>query len=164
MAARTWTPDEDTLIRDGYANGVPVRQLAKQLGCGIGTVSKRAATIGATTTARSQVAAAVEAKQLDAKAKRATLKANLLDDAARLRAQLWEPAEYVDHGGKEFVEVRWTMPTPVYTDQLKLMQATSTAIGSYERLEKLDADTGLTDAVGMLDKIAAEIARVAETC
>ena len=156
-----WTTDDEQTLRQLHADGITLTAIAKHLGRDKGSVSRKAAKMGLTWD-RSATAAATQAKVLDAKARRAQLKLNLLDDATRLREQLWKPAHYIDHGGKDFDRVEWTQDEPTYADKLKLVQAVSAAIGSYDRLEKLDGDGGVADAVGMLDKIADAIKAAAE--
>lgn len=163
MASRIdWTDEHDTAIRDGYAAGTPIRQIATNLGISVGSVSQRARKIGATSTARTIVAAAAEANRLDAAARRAALAVDLLGDVERLRTQLWLPHTYFDWGGKDHDFAEHTTPEPTPTDKLKLAQASSTLIGSIERLTKLDADAGVHEAVGMLDGIAAAIKAAAD--
>lgn len=162
--ASSWTPERDQIVRDGYAAGTPVRQLAKTLGIDISTVSKRAQTLGARSTARAQVAQAVAAKKLDAKARRADILARLYTRAetvlARLEADTFRTLVPVAPGEQQPRNLDFVPPP----DERYLSSSLSSYLSSAERLEKLDADTGLTDAVGMLDKIAAEIQRVADTC
>ena len=156
-----WTTDQEHQLRELHGQGITLTAIAKQLGRDKGSVSRKAKALGLTWD-RSHTAAATQAKVLDAKARRAQLKLDLLDDATRLREQLWKPAHYIDHGGKDFDRVEWTQDEPTYADKLKLVQAVSAAIGSYDRLEKLDGDGGVADAVGMLDKIADAIKTAAE--
>ena len=156
-----WTTDDEQTLRELHGQGLTLTAIAKQIGRDKGSVSRKAKALGLSWD-RSHTAAATQAKVLDAKARRAQLKLNLLEDATRLREQLWKPAHYIDHGGKDFDRVEWTQDEPTYADKLKLVQAVSAAIGSYDRLEKLDGDGGVADAVGMLDKIADAIKAAAE--
>ncbi len=48
--------------------------------------------------------------------------------------------EYVDHGGKDFKEVRWTMPTPNYQDRLRVLQTVSLAVDRALKLAVYDSD------------------------
>lgn len=162
-APRTWTTDDDATLATLHGQGMSLHAIAKEMGRGKATISRKAAEQDPPLTwDRAQVANATQAKVADAKARRAQLKADLLDDAARLRKQLWQQTTYVDHGGKDFDEVEWTLDEPIFADKLRIMQAVSTAVGSYDRLEKLDGDQGTIEAVGMLDKIADAIKAAAE--
>ncbi len=102
MASRIdWTDEHDTTIRDGYAAGTPIRQIAATLGVSVGSVSQRARKIGATSTARTIVAATAAANRLDAAARRAALAVDLLGNVERLRTQLWRPRTYFLRLGRQ---------------------------------------------------------------
>lgn len=131
-----------------HAAGLGRNEIARAIGRNVASVSKIAGQLGLSFD-RSATRAATAAKVTDAKAKRAQLMRDLLDDAARLRAELWQPHEYIDHGGKDFVEARWTQPTPSSADKLKLMQATKVALDGSLRLDQHDGD-GSAETVGSL--------------
>lgn len=100
-------------------------------------------------------AAATQAAVLDAKARRAVLELTLLDDAERLRAQVWKPHRYWDWGGKDhdFDEITADEPTP--TDKMKLMQAASTALDRSLKIAVHDAGAqaeGVRSLLGELGK------------
>lgn len=155
-APRQWTTDEDQLLRDLAAAGRSVRDMAAELGTTKSTVARRMQRLGIQVD-RTATIAATEANTLDAKARRAQLEVALLGDAERLRTQLWQPHEYIDHGGKDYVQVRWTQDEPSPTDKLKLMQAAGVALDRSLKLAVHDADGGHTEAVSMLGDIAAAI-------
>lgn len=145
---RPLTEDEADRVRKLHAQGLSRNQIAKEIGRSWSSVTKLAKQLGLTFD-RSKTHLAVVAHQIDAKAKRARLMQDLLDDAARLRAELWQPHEYIDHGGKDFVEARWTQPTPSSADKLKLMQAARQALDGSLRLDQHDGD-GTAETVGSL--------------
>lgn len=103
------------------------------------TISRHAARIGLDWN-RTSTVVATQAAIIDAKARRAKLALDLLADAERLRCELWQPVEYVDHGGKDFKEVRWTMPTPNYQDRLRVLQTVSLADDRALKLAVYDSD------------------------
>lgn len=152
MAARPWTDTEDATLRELAGQGVPQREIGRRLDRSPGAVAARAAKLGVRSD-RTVTAAATQANILDAKARRARLELTLLEDAERLRAQVWQPHEYIDHGGKEFVEVRWTQDQPTPTDKLKLMQAATIAVRHSLEIGKHDTDTGEEAAVSMAGDI-----------
>lgn len=97
--------------------------------------------------------AATEANMENMRNRRSQIAADLLEDAVRLRDQIWKPHEYHDWGGKDHeFDVREVDQIPP-ADKLKLMQATSTAL---DQVAKLTADTDSTksDAESMLEKLA----------
>lgn len=136
---RPLTDDELTQIRRLHAAGTTRNDIARILERSGSTISKAAAKLGLSFD-REQVKAATEARVADARARRAELMSTLLDDAERLRGQIWEPHEYRDHGGRDFVEQKWIQDEPTPTDKLKLMQATSSALSTSMRLDLHDAD------------------------
>ncbi|WP_131104038.1 helix-turn-helix domain-containing protein [Ornithinimicrobium sufpigmenti] len=159
-----WTTEQETRLRELHGQGLTLTAIAKELGRDKGSVSRKAKAMDPPLTwDRSHTAAATQAKVLDVKARRAQLKADLLEDAARLRKQLFAPTVIFNFGGKDNTYEQRELDQPPHADQLKIMQAVSTAIGSYDRLEKLDGDGGVSDAVGMLDKIADAIKATAQT-
>lgn len=139
MGGTPITDAERQRITELHAAGKTRNDIAADLGRAPSVVSKVASQLGLSFD-RSATKAAVEAHAVDAKAKRAALLANLLDDAARLREQIWAPHEYVDHGGKDFDEARWIQKEPTAADKLKLMQAAGIAVDKSLRLEQHDAD------------------------
>lgn len=155
-AARPWTPQDDETLRAAHGAGKSLHAIAKEMGRGKGTISVKAAKLGLTWD-RAQVGEAVHAKVMDAKARRAVLKDHLLEDAARLRTQLFAEAVVFNFGGKDNTYEQRTLDKPPFADQLKIMQATSTAVATYERLERLDDDAGATDGRSMLERLAARL-------
>jgi transposase-like protein len=153
--ARPITDEDRRRVRDLHAAGESRNAIAEAIGRSGATVSKIADELGLSFD-RSAVKAATEAKVADARARRAALMLDLLDDAARLRKQLWVETTYIDHGGKEFYEARWTQPEPSAVDKLKLMQATATAANTSMKLEEHDTGSGGVDgAKSMLGALAA---------
>lgn len=157
-----WTPERDQIVRDGYANGTPVRQLAAQLGCGTSSITRRAQALGVTTTAGDQVRAAVAAKQLTAKQRRTAVLDRLYTRAetvlTRLEADTFTTLT-MSAGSQLTQELTFVPPQ----DERHLSSSISTYLASAERIEKLDADAGTVEAVGMLDRIADAIKAAADT-
>lgn len=140
VAAGPITEAERRRIAELHAAGVSRNEIAVEVGRSTGAVSKVAAQLGLSFD-RSAVQAATAARVVDAKAKRAALLLDLLDDATRLRQQIWQPHVYIDHGGRDFTEARWTQAEPTSADKLKLMQAAGIAVDKSMRLEQHDSDT-----------------------
>ncbi|MFB9687690.1 helix-turn-helix domain-containing protein [Amycolatopsis plumensis] len=153
--ARPITDEDRRKVRDLHAAGESRNAIADALGRSGATVSKIADELGLSFD-RSAVKAATEAKVADARARRAALMLELLDDAARLRAQLWVETTYVDHGGKDFLRAEWTQREPTAADKLKLMQAAAAAANTSMRLD--DHDTvgdDIDEAKSMIGALAA---------
>ncbi|WP_231583895.1 hypothetical protein, partial [Cellulomonas sp. A375-1] len=158
----TWTHDDDARLRELHAAETPVRAMASTLGRSRTATARRLAHLGLSAADRTRTAAATHARVTDARARRATLRSDLLADAERVRTQLWQPHTYFDWGGKDHDFAEHTVPEPTPTDKLKLAQTVNTLVGSIERLEKMDADQGVAEAIGMLDGIAAAITAAAD--
>lgn len=138
-APRPWEPAETDTLRALHADGLSLNAIAKRMARSKDVISRRAADLGLNWD-RTRTAVATQAVVLDAKARRAQLANDFLADAERLRKQLWEPTEYVEHGGKDFDEVRWTRDTPIFQDQLRIMQTTALATDRALKLMVFDAD------------------------
>lgn len=133
-------------VRELHAQGKSRNAIAEEIGRSGRTVSRIAKELGLTFD-RERTRAATEAKKDDARAKRAALALALLDDAQRLRRQLWKPAHYVDHGGKEFDRVDWTLPEPTFADKQKIMQSVGIAVDKAVRLDEYDKADVATSGV-----------------
>jgi hypothetical protein len=152
MAAGPWTTDEDARLRELHAAGHTLHAAAAEMGRSKATMSRHAKLLGLGWD-RAQTKDATSAKKADADARRAQLKLDLLDDAAKLREQLWKPTTVFSFGGKDNTFNSRELPQPPHVDQLKLVQATSAAINAYGRLEQLDTAADTDDARSMLAQL-----------
>jgi hypothetical protein len=98
---------------------------------------------------------ATEARKADAKARRAALMLDYLDDAQRLRRQLWEPHIAYNFGGRDNTYEQHRFPEPPTDAKLKLVQASTLAADRSMRLDLHDADQGAEGARSMLGALAA---------
>lgn len=158
---RPWTDTDDQRLRELADAGTSVRAIAAELDRSKSAVERRLRALR-TGVNRTGTVAATKARQIDAKARRAALSVALLEDAERLRAQLWQPVTVFNFGGKDNTYNEHQLPQPTHADQLKLAQAVATTVGAIERLERLNADHGVEQAVGMLDQIGKAISAAAE--
>lgn len=158
-----WSDEDDARLRELHAAETSVRAMADELGRSKTSVARRLKHHGLSNATRTQTHAATAARLADARARRATLRSDLLGDAERLRAQLWKPTVVFNFGGKENTYEEHTLPEPPFADKQRITTSVSTLIGTIERLDKMDADAGLQQAVGMLDAIAQAIKAVAGT-
>lgn len=139
-------------IIDLHAEGKSRNAIAKEAGVSATSVTKICKAAGLDFD-RSTTRAAVAAHAVDAKARRAELKALLLEDAHRLRAQLWQPAELVNFGGKDNTMNSTTLLEPLFVDKKNILTAVGIAVDRVEKLEKLDNDGGVQDAESMIQKL-----------
>jgi len=151
-----WNEIHDLQLQTLHTENLGVRAIADRMGFGRTTISKHAKRLGLTFD-RTQTKAATAAIQADAKAKRAALELKLLEDAEKLRSQMWQPHTYIDHGGKDFIQVQWTQHEPTPADKLKLMQAASAALDRSIKIAQLDSDNGAAGAISMLEGLAKQM-------
>lgn len=162
MATGPYKPEEDALLRQLIPQGVSQSEIARQLDRTRGSVANRAAKLGIKSD-RMQTVAATQAKVIDAKARRAALELTLLEDAEKLRSQIWQQHTYFDWGGKDHSFDQHTVDEPTPADKQRLMQAATLAVDRSLRIAAHDADTGVAEAVGALDQIADALTEVAKT-
>lgn len=133
--------------------GTGRNDIARTVGVSGETVSRICKAAGVTFD-RSAVQAATEARVADARARRAELALLLIEDAHRLRRQLWQPVEYIDHGGKDFDEARWVVDEPTFVDKRNILQAASVAVTASTKLDLHDrADQEHNDVDAWLDSM-----------
>lgn len=154
MAAKPITDEERHRVRELHAAGLNRNAIAKELGRSGSTISKIAERLGLSFD-RTAVKAATEARVADAKARRAQLMNELLDDAERLRSQLFAPTTIHSFGGKDHTYNSRSVDQPLFKDQRDIMQATNTAITASLRLDLHDTDNqGLAAVDAWLRDIA----------
>jgi hypothetical protein len=160
---REWTDAEDQILRDLAAAGKPISAMVAALDDRHKSSVKRRLDRLGIHGDRSQTMAATQAKVIDAKARRAALEVKLLEDAEKLREQIWAPTLVYNFGGKDNTYEERHLDEPPHADKLKLMQAIGVAVDRSLKISDHDADTGVTEAVGALDQIAEALAEVAKT-
>jgi hypothetical protein len=121
----------------------------KQLGIPKGTVTRWAKETGVETVSVSTTRAGTEAASVYAKARRVELSKLLLEDAHRLREQLWQPARLVSFGGKDNTLNETTLDEPLFVDKKNILGAVGIAVDRVVKLDALDSsdDTSMTDSV-----------------
>lgn len=136
-------------IREGKTRN-EIRDLSGRSGSTISGIAKAE---GLEFAERSRVDAATRARAVDMRGRRAEVKAALLEDAMRLRGQLWQPCVVFNIGGKENVYTEHAVPEPPAADKLKLMQAAAAALGRHMDLDQHDADEKAANARSMLTEL-----------
>lgn len=150
-----WTDALDQQLRDLAAQAASVRDMAADLGCSKSTIQRRLDKLGIHGGGdRTQTAAATQANAIDARARRSSLQLALLDDAARLREQLWQKALVFNFGGRDNTYEERTLDKPTFGDQLKIMQAAGAAIDRALKLDLHDSGAGAEKVVGLLQATA----------
>lgn len=144
-----YTDEEREAVRSRHAGGMGRNQISRETGIHTRKVSKIAEELGLTFKRAAWVREAVEAKQVDAKARRAALAIALLDDAERMRAQLFAPMTAFAFGGKDNTYAEHEIPEPTVRDKRDLMGAIGAAI---DRAVKLDAYDRVDDSLADVDR------------
>lgn len=144
-----------------HAKGLGCKAIAREAGVSPSTVSKVCNEAGLTFD-RTKTMVATKALVADAKHRRAELAEALLDDAMRLRAQLWEPAKAFNFGGKDNTYNEVQLDRPVFADQLKIIQAAEVAARRHQALIEMDTTSGATAAESVLDRLEAGFADYAQ--
>lgn len=158
---RRWSDEDTESLRAFHAAGdVSLREAGRRLGWSIKTVVDHAKALGLDWS-RPETAAAAEARRADGRRRRAALAEGLVDDMEKLRERIFAETLVYNFGGKDNTYSEATVPEPPHADKLKLIQAIGAAAATIERFHKLDADSGVPDAIGMLDQIAQAIKEAA---
>lgn len=162
MASKTRkvTAADKERIRDLHARGYGRNAIARETGWSAGTITTIVDELGLSFD-RTLTKAATSARKADAAMLRSELELQLLEDAQKLRAQIWHEHEYIAHGGKDFEEARWTQDEPSPVDKLKLMQAAGAAIDRSIRLGEVDKGGEIEAARTMLGQLLEQLQIVA---
>jgi len=139
-------------IRELHAAGASRNDIARDLGRSAATISKWCGRLGLAFD-RTSTQAATAAKVQDAKAKRAELMQGLLDDAQRLREQLFAPAVVFSFGGKDNSYESRRVPEPPARDKRDLMASINQALMASLRLDEHDRGSDVDDAKAMVDEL-----------
>ena len=126
-------------VRELHAQGLTRNAIAREIGRAASTVSKIAREIGLTFD-RSRTAEATRAKVADAKDRRAQLTLDLLADAERLRAQMWEPCTIHNFGGKDNTYNSHDVDEPPFRDKRDIAHTVSLLLDKHIRLTAVDSD------------------------
>lgn len=151
------TDDERARIVELVRGGMPRNAVAREVGRSPSTVSAVAQREGLSFD-RSEVAAATAARQEDNRDKRSRLQELLLDDALRMREQLWEPALVYNFGGKDNTYEERTLARPDFAGQATIMRAVGVAIDKSVRLAEVDSGRQSADgAASVIVKIGEQV-------
>lgn len=152
MARPPLTDDERARIVDLARSGMGCNAIAAEVGCHPDTVSKHCARAGITFD-RSQVIKANEARKADMAAKRA-------DIIERLYKRAEANLERLEQAGYTMVAVTANgieeapVSVPPAHDEKALLQAISTSLASAAKLEAVDSDGGLREALSLIESVA----------
>jgi hypothetical protein len=150
---RPVTDHDRDQVRALHAQGLSRNEIARQIQRSGKTVSRLASEQGLTFERGEEIRAATEARKVDARARRAALALALLDDAERMRRQLFAPHLAFNFGGKDNTYEEHPLPEPPPRDKRDLMQAIGTAIDRSVKLDEYDSGANLGQVVSLLETI-----------
>lgn len=139
-------------VQELHTEGWSRNAIAREVGISGYSVTKIVRELGLNFD-REATKAATEAKVADNRARRAELASDLLDDAKRLREQLWEPCTIGAFGGKDGEWHEAQVSEPPFADKRNILSSVQTAVRSHVELEKVDAGSGSESAASMLGGI-----------
>lgn len=146
MSRRVYTDEQREEALRLYETDGP-RDAAEQTGIPKSTIQSWAKSAGVRTGRSQNARDATEAAQADAKALRAELSLGLMQDAKRMREELWMPSIAISAG--QVVEA----PRAVPEVQLKMLTSIGIAIDKSATLDAVDNDGGVAEVVSMLDSL-----------
>ncbi|WP_203635194.1 helix-turn-helix domain-containing protein [Streptomyces sp. SID10815] len=150
MSERRW--DE---LRRLHAEGMGRNAIAREMGIQPSCISRTAAYLGLTFD-RSKMRAATAARLADLEERRSLLAEDLVGDAEKLRAEVWQTRTYWDWGGKDHdYDERDHDTTPA--DKRALMSAAATAIDRSLKLAPAEVSSDVEGAKSMLGSLGAAL-------
>lgn len=150
------TPAVLERIADLHARGYGRNAIARELNLAAGSVTKACSDLGLSFD-REATKVAVAARRTEAAAIRSELELQLLEDAQRLRGQMWQRTKYVQYGGKDFERREWTQAEPSAQDKKNLMAAAGMAVDRSIRLAEMDKGSEIDAARSMLAQLLAQL-------
>lgn len=138
---RSYTQEERVEALRAYEQYGP-RKAAKNLGIPLSTVCLWARKAGARTVRSEKTRVAVEAKVNDNALARAELAGLLLQDARRLRDQLFTSTVAYNFGGKDNTFAEHELPEPDFRAKQAILTSIAIALDKSMALERFDAEGG----------------------
>lgn len=100
-----------------------------------------------------RAAAARDVMLLDARRRRAQLMVSLLEDAEKLRGQLFRPAKVFGFGGREYGYVEQEIAEPDFKGKQALMISIGIAVDKSLQLEKYDQEGSAAARAAIIDLV-----------
>lgn len=158
------TDAEREAIAADVRGGMARNDVARKHGRGAGTVSRIAKELGLSFERSPAIVAATKARQVDVEARIVALAEDLLEDAERLRKQLWEPCEMHSFGGRDNVHNSIELDEPVFADKRHIVGSVrmlATTVNDIRSRSK-GGDEGASMIVRLVAGLAQSVADAAE--
>ena len=143
-------------FRELHALGYGRNRLARELGIPPVQVSRGAEAMGLTFD-RAKIQAATEARMADIAERRSILAEDLLADAEKLRAQMWQETTVYSFGGKDNTYEDHTFDEAPASEKRALMSTASMAIDRSLKLVPAEESSNLESAKSMLGSLGAAL-------
>ena len=157
-----FSPEEKEQVCRWIRAGASRNSLMRRTGRGAATISRLAAAAGLTFKGNDVYDPADEVKHLNARAKRLDLRDKLLEDAHRLRVQLWKPTTLVQLNNRTGEFARTRLHEPTFADKRNIMTAIGIAVDKVADLERLDApQEGKQAIIALVDLIRLQVPKQA---
>lgn len=138
----------NSIAREHHVSGSTVGKIAKEL--------EAHGDLTAPPFDRAKTQRAREALDQDQAMERARLRGLLLQDAHRLRVQLWEPCMFHNFGGKDNTHNSIELPQPTFEQQRAIMATVGTAVDRIVRLD-LGSDAAEKEAASLIKGLVDDI-------
>lgn len=161
MPAAKYTQEQKDAALALYETHGPTA-VEKQLSIPKATVTGWAKANGVRTVRTERTREATEARSVDLKARRQELAELLLEDAHKLRKQMWEPTTAFAFGGKDNVYEEHVIPEPTFGDKKNILGAVGIAVDRVIKLNAVDANQDTTAADSVVDRLIAGFGRAYE--
>lgn len=158
MPTGTISEDRFDEFRSLHEQGYGRNRIAREMGIAPVTASRTAEYLGLTFD-RSKIEAATKARLADLAERRALLAEDLLSDAEKLRAQMWEPTVVYNFGGATNSYEEHTFPEAPAAEKRALMSTAATAIDRVIKLVPVEETSNLDGAKSMLGSLGEALAR-----
>lgn len=145
MSGTPLTDEEKDRIRELHAQGMSRNAIARDIGRALATITNFCQREGLSFDRTNQEAAA-RARVVDAKTRRAELADQLLEDAQRLRGQIWSRHRVVQYVGRDGIRAEDVLDEPDTKAKLDLARTMQIMLDRHQKLIEFDSDDGLTDA------------------
>ncbi|GAA3705467.1 hypothetical protein GCM10023081_46880 [Arthrobacter ginkgonis] len=155
---RTYTDTERTHVLDLHAKGVTRNAIMRETGYSARFISDTVADAGLTFARGAEVAAATQAKQIDNKARRATIIGRLYAQAEAVLDRLEQPTRYKTMvKGEKGVDIETVLDFIPPGDRRNELTSVGISLDKAVALEKIDTDNGAGQALSMLDRLAEQL-------
>jgi hypothetical protein len=158
MPTGTISEDRFDEFRALHAEGYGRNRIAREMGIAPVTASRTAEYLGLTFD-RSKIEAATKARLADLAERRALLAEDLLEDAEKLRAQMWKPTIVYSFGGKDNTYEEHEFAEAPAAEKRALMSTAATAIDRVLKLVPAEESSNLDSAKSMLGSLGEALAR-----